>query len=116
MNALIVYGAGLAVCSIVLFFPSERAPASEVETRSYLEVIQRICVSGVTLEAIRAHEQVVAALAKEGKVTDTAGGTVAPVSPASHPDRAEQPSRLDDDQLLGRATAGARVRGVFSDP
>lgn len=79
MKRLVVNGAGLAVCSIVLLFPSERAPASEVETRSYLEVIQRICVTGVTPEATKAHEQVVAALAKEGKATDTTGGTTAPV-------------------------------------
>jgi hypothetical protein len=79
MKTLVVYGAGLVACSIVLLFPSTHAPASEVETRSYLEVIQRICVTGVTPEASKAHEQVVAALAKEGKATDTTGGTTAPV-------------------------------------
>jgi len=79
MKTLVVYGAGLAACSIVLLFPSGRAPASEVETRSYLGVIQRICVTGVTPEANKAHEEVVAALAKEGKATDTTGGTTGPV-------------------------------------
>lgn len=71
MKALVVYGAGLAVCSIVVFLPSARAPASEVETRSYLSAIERICVTGVTPETNKAHERVVAALAKEAQVIDT---------------------------------------------
>lgn len=70
MKTPVVYGVGLAVCSIVLLAPPARAPASEIETRRYLEVIERICTTGVTPEANKAHEQLVAALAKEGKVID----------------------------------------------
>jgi hypothetical protein len=79
MKTLVAYGAGLTVCSMVLLFPSERARASEVETRNYLKATESICVTGVTPEANKAHEDLMAALAKEESAIDTAGGTVAPM-------------------------------------